>query len=50
MTEPDQADLERTQRLIDEAKDIARDLRETTPDPEAVQGDGMGDSVPESER
>ncbi|MEU4804161.1 hypothetical protein [Actinosynnema sp. NPDC023587] len=33
MTEPDEADLVRTRQLIDEAKVIAEDLRETTPDP-----------------
>ncbi|WP_433261818.1 hypothetical protein ACQPZF_27855 [Actinosynnema sp. CS-041913] len=42
-SEPDEPDLERTQQLIDEADAIARDLRETTPDPfpeseEATEG------------
>ncbi|MBB5957118.1 hypothetical protein FHS29_003711 [Saccharothrix tamanrassetensis] len=31
--EPDERQLERTQQLIDEADAIARDLRQTTPDP-----------------
>ncbi|MEU7480121.1 hypothetical protein AB0A63_29345 [Lentzea sp. NPDC042327] len=33
MTAPDEARLDESQQLIDEAKKIAHDLRETTPDP-----------------
>ncbi|MBW4722005.1 hypothetical protein [Saccharothrix obliqua] len=33
MTEPDESELARNRALINEAEAIARDLRETTPDP-----------------
>ncbi|WP_154697303.1 hypothetical protein [Lentzea guizhouensis] len=33
MTAPDEDRLENSQHLIDEAKKIAHDLRETSPDP-----------------